>query len=281
MLIPTPLRGQFTSDRLASGFLTNTAAMSSDTQLVISADGGIGAAYVNACLSADSHKPETMLLTSRREVSPLTRESDKSGKSDKSEPTLHWLQLDYEQSQFESDFVDALREKTSHIDTLVIASGILHRPGLSPEKNIGSLETENMRRLFDVNAAGPLALLAALEPLLKEAECPKIAVLSAQVGSIEDNGLGGWYSYRMSKAALNMGIKTAAIELARWKNSPTVISVHPGTTHSPLSQPFVKNRKAHVQSAATAGERLHRLVEQLDPEQTGTFVTLDGDILPW
>ena len=93
--------------------------------------------------------------------------------------------------------------------------------------------------------------------------------------------MGGWYSYRMSKAALNMGIKTAAIEMARWKNDPVLVAVHPGTTHSPLSKPFVVRRKAPVQSAATAGARLHQLIEQLTPEDSGSFLTLDRKILPW
>ena len=102
-----------------------------------------------------------------------------------------------------------------------------------------------------------------------------------QVGSIEDNQLGGWYSYRMSKAALNMGIKTAAIEIARWRNSPVLIAVHPGTTHSGLSKPFVQRRKAPVQTADAAALRLLALEQSLRPEQHGSFVTLDAKSLPW
>ena len=240
------------------------------TSLIVGADGGIGAAYLNACLAtpAAANASTNYVLTSRRPVSACR-------------PDLNWLQLDFSESSTLDQLQEQLTRYLKQIDRLIIASGLLHHVGLKPEKGLSQLKSHAMQHLFTANAAGPLAVLAALEPLLKDAESPKIAILSAQVGSIEDNHMGGWYSYRMSKAALNMGIKTAAIEMARWKNDPVVVAVHPGTTHSSLSKPFVVRRKAPVQSAASAGIRLQQLIEQLTPEDNGKFLTLDHQILPW
>jgi NAD(P)-dependent dehydrogenase (short-subunit alcohol dehydrogenase family) len=101
------------------------------------------------------------------------------------------------------------------------------------------------------------------------------------VGSIEDNRLGGWYGYRMSKAALNMGVRCLAIECSRWRSQPTIVAVHPGTTASNLSKPFTKTRTAPVQSPEQCATRLYQLIETLEPQQNGQFLKLSGEILPW
>ena len=100
------------------------------------------------------------------------------------------------------------------------------------------------------------------------------------MGSIEDNRLGGWYGYRMAKAALNMGVKTLAIESQRWRRAPIIVAVHPGTTKSNLSKPFTAQRK-QLQSAAECGARCYRLIEGLTDTHSGTFLKLDGTQLPW
>ena len=246
----------------------NTDHSAQRNWVIVGADGGIGRALLDARLRSDAADASGQVVASgRREICST-------------DPRLHWLQLDYENDngdQFASDVASRL----DRIDTLVIATGLLHAAGLAPEKNINALTAQKMQRLFAVNAAGPLQTLARLTPLLKRSAQPRVAILSAQVGSIEDNQLGGWYSYRMSKAALNMGIKTAAIEIARWRNSPVLIAVHPGTTHSGLSKPFVQRRKAPVQTADAAALRLLALEQSLRPEQHGSFVTLDAKSLPW
>lgn len=240
--------------------------------MIVGADGGIGGALLNALLMQRSAATTAsaggqIIATARHAASSIVQR-------------LHWLQLDYEDSSGErlAATTDGLVDQ---IDTLVITTGLLHAPGLAPEKNIGSLTTAKMQRLFAVNAAGPLQTLARFTPLLKRSQQPRVIILSAQVGSIADNQLGGWYSYRMAKAALNMGIKTAAIEIARWRNSPVVVAVHPGTTHSKLSKPFVQRRKAPVQNAETAAQRLLALENSLVPTQHGNFLTLEAQQLPW
>ena len=239
--------------------------------MVVGADGGLGAAYVDACSAdvASSSSPSSeFCLTSRRPVSSV-------------KSNIVWRQLDFERAETVANLQEELADELTHIDHLVIATGLLHDSKIQPEKGLSQLTQAKMQRLFTVNTAGPLGLLVACERLLKKARQPKICLLSAQVGSIEDNHLGGWYSYRMSKAALNMGIKTASIEMARWKNRPTIVAVHPGTTHSPLSRPFVARRKAPVQTAASAGMRLKALIDGLTPEQSGQLLTLDGNQLPY
>jgi len=194
---------------------------------------------------------------------------------------LSWRTLDLECG-------DSIALNTQHwldelpsLDCLICTAGILHDDELQPEKRLQQLHSSNLHRVFQINAVGPLTLLAGLEPLLKRARRPKVLVLSAQVGSIEDNQLGGWYSYRMSKAALNMGLKNVAIEAGRWRNDAVVMAVHPGTTHSPLSAPFTRNRKQPVRAAADTAEHLYDLIKRAGPEHHGGFFTAQGQRLPW
>jgi NAD(P)-dependent dehydrogenase (short-subunit alcohol dehydrogenase family) len=194
---------------------------------------------------------------------------------------VSWRTLDLEA-------VDSIEQNLRHwldtldrLDCLICTAGILHDGELMPEKRLPQLQSADMHRIFQINAAGPLALLAGLEPLLKRAQRPKVFFLSAQVGSIEDNDLGGWYSYRMSKAALNMGLKTAAIEAGRWRNDAVVMAVHPGTTRTRLSAPFIRNRKQRVRSARETATQLCALLKRADAEHHGGFYTAAGKRLPW
>ena len=148
-------------------------------------------------------------------------------------------------------------------------------------KSIASLRIANMEASYRLNASGPLALFARRAPLLKVSSTPRALFLSAQIGSIEDNKLGGWFSYRMAKAALNMGIKTAAIEAQRWRNGAVVLAVHPGTTSSVLSQPFVAQRKRPGRSAADTAQQIYSLLSNVGEAHNGTFLTAEGRELPW
>lgn len=139
-----------------------------------------------------------------------------------------------------------------------------------------------MQQSLEVNLIQPALYLQQLLPLLQKQQNVKIAVLSAKVGSITDNQLGGWYSYRMAKAALNMLVKCSSIELARYNKDATLISLHPGTTDSELSAPFQKNLPAgQLRSAAATAERLIQVITELKPEQTGALLNWDGTPLPY
>lgn len=146
---------------------------------------------------------------------------------------------------------------------------------------LAELLAADLPHVMSINATGPLQLLSACLPLLKRATAPRVCFLSAQVGSIADNRLGGWYGYRMSKAALNMGVKTASIELERWRNEPTVVAVHPGTTLSELSRPFTKRRQVPPVSAGECADRLIDVLERVTAEDSGRFLNYQGADLPW
>jgi NAD(P)-dependent dehydrogenase (short-subunit alcohol dehydrogenase family) len=194
---------------------------------------------------------------------------------------ITWLTLDYTVAGSPQQLVEAVTSHTAMLDQLICATGYLHGAHGQPEKSLSALALSDMEYSYRVNAAGPMTLFSACVPLLRKAEQAKIAVLSAQVGSIEDNHLGGWFSYRMAKAALNMGIKSASIEAARWRNGASVVAIHPGTTHSDLSKPFVARRKQPVRSAAETGAKLYHLIQTADAGDNGRFLTADGNSLPW
>lgn len=161
---------------------------------------------------------------------------------------------------------------------IVNAAGLLHGEGFLPEKRLGDLRYEQLLATFQVNTFGPALILRHFSGLL-DRQRGVLAMLSAKVGSIGDNRLGGWYSYRASKAALNMLIKTAAIELRRSQPRAVLLALHPGTVNSRLSQPF---RGAEIgRPAATAAQDLLTVIDRLGPEDSGSFHAYTGEVLPW
>ncbi|MEG0065992.1 MAG: SDR family oxidoreductase [Pseudomonas sp.] len=160
---------------------------------------------------------------------------------------------------------------------IVHAAGLLHRDGIKPEKSLSAIEPDALQTVFQVNALGPAMVLRHFLPLLDPMGA--MAMLSAKVGSIGDNRLGGWYAYRASKAALNMLIKTAAIELARTRPQSRLLSLHPGTVISGLSQPF--RGASSARPADVAAAQLLTLIDQLTPADSGHFFAYDGERLPW
>ena len=160
---------------------------------------------------------------------------------------------------------------------IVHAAGLLHRARIAPEKSLAAIEADALQTVFQVNALGPALVLRHFLPLLDKQGA--MAMLSAKVGSIGDNRLGGWYAYRASKAALNMLIKTAAIELARNKPKARLLSLHPGTVISPLSHPF--RGATAARPAEQAAAEMLRVIDSLGPEHSGSFHAYDGQPLPW
>ncbi|HEY1029722.1 MAG TPA: SDR family NAD(P)-dependent oxidoreductase [Pseudomonas sp.] len=157
------------------------------------------------------------------------------------------------------------------------SAGLLHRPGIAPEKSLSAIEADTLQAVFQVNALGPALVLRHFLPLLDSQGA--MAMLSAKVGSIGDNRLGGWYAYRASKAALNMLIRTAAIELARSKPKARLLSLHPGTVISPLSQPF--RGATAARPAEQAAAQMLQVIDRLGPQHSGSFHAYDGQPLPW
>jgi len=163
---------------------------------------------------------------------------------------------------------------------IVDATGLLHGDGLMPEKSMTQLDGAQLAKLFAVNATGPALLMKHFLPLLPKEGKSVFATLSAKVGSIGDNQLGGWYGYRASKAALNQFVRTAAIELKRRKPSAVCVALHPGTVATDLSSPFAKSGLT-LQSPEEAAGRLLTSIEGLSADQSGGFFSYEGEVLPW
>jgi NAD(P)-dependent dehydrogenase (short-subunit alcohol dehydrogenase family) len=161
---------------------------------------------------------------------------------------------------------------------IINAAGMLHTPQFMPEKKLSQLSYAQMEETFRTNAFGPALVLSHFSKLLGT-EPSVMAVLSAKVGSVGDNRLGGWPSYRASKAALNMFMKTAAIELKRTHPNTTVLALHPGTVQSSLSRPFGGDQKGRAPLDA-AKDMLH-VMAHVSPADTGQFYAYDGQLLPW
>ncbi len=174
----------------------------------------------------------------------------------------------------------AVRTSGVPLRLLVIASGLLHDQDAFPERRLGEIGALAMGRLFAVNATGPALVLKHFAPLLPARGRCVVAAVSARVGSISDNELGGWYAYRASKAALNQIVRTAAIELRRRRPEAVCVCVHPGTVASPLSAPFAKAGLT-VRTPDAAAEAILLALGRLTAADTGSFLHADGTRLPW
>ncbi len=167
--------------------------------------------------------------------------------------------------------------KETRLDTILITTGILHNASYMPEKSLHELSSAQFQQVFAINTIGPALIMKHFLPLIEKNERAVIAILSARVGSISDNHLGGWYSYRASKAALNMLIKSASIEIARRDKQTIVIGLHPGTVDSALSKPFQKNiPPQQLFQAKDSAVRMLKVIMQLTPEDTGKCFAYDG-----
>ena len=228
--------------------------------VVIGASGGIGAALL-AQLQAD---PRFALAL---------------GLSRRSMPTLDLLD-ESSIAGAASHVKTLLQAQSLTLDLVLDATGMLHTPTHQPEKSWVQLDATQMAQAFAINAIGPALLMKHFLPLLPRQGQPVFATLSAKVGSIGDNRLGGWYSYRASKAALNQLVHTAAIELRRRAPQAICVALHPGTVHSALSQPFAKTGLT-VRSPDVAAAELLATLAALKPEDSGGFFSYDGEALPW
>jgi len=162
---------------------------------------------------------------------------------------------------------------------VINAAGVLDRRGGVAEKHWMQIDATAMQRVFAINTIGPALLMKYFLPLLAPGRSV-FAALSARVGSISDNRLGGWYSYRASKAALNQLVRTAAIELRRMRPEAVCVALHPGTVATRLSAPYVKGRP-DVQAPDEAAQRLLDVIAKLDARQSGQFFDHRGDAVPW
>lgn len=163
-------------------------------------------------------------------------------------------------------------------DTVIVATGALAPPGGQPEKALRALDPAQMAQQFAINATGPLLVLKHALRLLPRDGRAVFAVLSARVGSIGDNRLGGWYSYRASKAALNQLVRTAAIEVARTHPRAVLAAIHPGTVETRFTAGYPAQGKV---TPAAAAARILSVLDGLTPDQSGGFLDASGAVVPW
>lgn len=221
--------------------------------LIIGASGGIGAAFVQL-LRADSRCAQVLAL--HRHAEPCIDFDDEASVGAAAQQ-LH-------------------AGGTFHL--IINAAGVLHTPDFMPEKKLADVNYVQLEATFRANTFGPALVLRHFSPLL-DRQRGVLALLSAKVGSIGDNRLGGWYSYRASKAALNMLLKTAAIEVQRSNPQAVLVSLHPGTVNSRLSQPF---KGAQIgRSPLLAAREMLQTLNQLGPSDSGSFIAYNGEKLPW
>jgi NAD(P)-dependent dehydrogenase (short-subunit alcohol dehydrogenase family) len=168
------------------------------------------------------------------------------------------------------------------LQLVIVATGMLHEGSLRPEKTWRSTSAEAFAKAFALNATGPALIAKHLLGRLPSGERAVFAALSARVGSISDNRLGGWHAYRASKAALNMLIQNFAIELARVNPTALCVALHPGTVDTSLSRPFQANVPASkLFTADRSVADLLRVVDGLDPTQSGKLLAWDGAVIPF
>jgi NAD(P)-dependent dehydrogenase (short-subunit alcohol dehydrogenase family) len=175
-----------------------------------------------------------------------------------------------------------IQAQTGRLHLVIYCVGFLHQGDLQPEKSLQQIRADHLMRYFQVNSIGGVLLAKHVLPLLKHGERSVLASISAKVGSIGDNRLGGWYGYRASKAALNMLMRTVAIEYSRKSPKTAVVMLHPGTTDTDLSKPFQRNvppEKLFPVKRTVA--QLLRVIAGLQPEDSGQFFSWDGSQLPW
>ena len=163
------------------------------------------------------------------------------------------------------------------LDLVIVATGMLHRVGIRPERSARQIDLAAMEELFAINSIGPALAAKYFLPLLARERRAVIAFLSARVGSIGDNRLGGWHSYRASKAALNALVRCFAIELAQRNREAIAVALHPGTVDTALSAPFKRNVPVDRLFRPGDGARhLLAVIGALTPEDSGGFFAWDG-----
>jgi len=231
---------------------------------VFGANGGIGNAVVKAYLARED--VAAVYAFSRTEVAI-------------DDERLHYIYVDVLNDVSLQIAIESLDEVK--LDRMFIALGTLHDEQRMPEKQLTDIQLTNLESVFAINTFAPALIVKALKPVINKSAANTIGILSARVGSISDNRLGGWYAYRASKAALNMFIKTVSIEFARSHKRTTIVGLHPGTVDTQLSKPFQgRLKEGQLFTPEYSADKLVAVMEQATPEQSGLCLAYDGSAIP-
>lgn len=233
--------------------------------LVFGASGGVGTAMV-AMLAADP-RCSAVFAAARRPLAATAK--------------VHPLAFSLEDEASIAHCM-AMAASGGSLDLVIVATGLLHDAEIQPEKTWRAIDAATMQRAFMVNATGPAVIAKHALGHLAGRRKAVFAALSARVGSIEDNRLGGWHAYRASKAALNMLVKSFAIELARRNPRAICASLHPGTVDTALSKPFQSGVAAEkLFSPDASAAHLLAVIDGLQPEDSGRLIAWDGARIPY
>ncbi|WP_035385557.1 SDR family NAD(P)-dependent oxidoreductase [Ferrimonas futtsuensis] len=235
-------------------------------ELVIGASSGLGQALVRLSMV----EPDSRVIAiSRSTLPPFTH------------PDVQWICCDNSPGAI-ARAVEALAPFAGIITRITLCNGRLHDHGIVPEKKLEQLDEQSLTRLLHSNTIVPALWLRALIPLLHATPQVVLSVLSARVGSIGDNRLGGWYSYRASKAALNQLLQCCAIEAARRAKGVKLVAYHPGTVDTRLSRPFQQRlRPEQLLSPEQAARHLMQVTAELMPDGTLSYLDWRGKTIPW
>ena len=243
------------------------------TALVIGGGRGIGLGFVRRLLADDSI--DRVYATYRRveSATELLAMTDSR---------LCCFQMDIIDESQIAAVIQKIQTETSTLHYVINSVGVLHEGEMQPEKSLRHINSEQLLRYFQVNSIGAILLFKQVQPLLKHGDRSILATISAKVGSIGDNQVGGWYGYRASKAALNMFIKNTAIEYKRTCPQAILVALHPGTTDTRLSLPFQRNVPPDKLFSVdrTVGQLL-TVMDGLEISDSGEFFSWDGSRLPW
>ena len=230
---------------------------------IIGASGAIGNAFVEHYANDQSVK--NVYAFSRKKQSYANKK-------------VQSFDLDIENQESIQDAAEEVKD--NRLNHIIIATGILHSESFGPEKSIKDINHDSMKKVMSVNTIGPSLVGRYFIPLLTKDTKSVLAFLSARVGSISDNKLGGWYSYRASKTALNQIIKNFSIELKRTNPNAIVLGLQPGTVDSNLSEPFKKNvAKGKLFTPEQSRELLLNVIENATTKDSGNLLAYDGETI--
>lgn len=250
--------------------------MNESNALVIGASQGIGLGFVHHLLQQPQIK--TIYATYRSKDSAVGLLALAAQHPER----ISCIAVDITQEVQIAACCDQIQTEGNLLQWVINCVGILHAGDLQPEKGLRQLNAEQLTRYFQVNSIGAALWAKHLLPLLKHDDRSIFATISAKIGSIGDNHLGGWYGYRASKAALNMLMRTASIEYRRRSPQTIVVTLHPGTTDTQLSKPFQRNVPPEkLFSVDRTVTQLLAVLDGVNTEDSGQFFSWDGSKLPW
>jgi NAD(P)-dependent dehydrogenase (short-subunit alcohol dehydrogenase family) len=243
------------------------------TALIQGASRGIGLGLVRALLASDRIGRVVATCRNPDAAESLAAIADQR---------LDVRSLDVTDADAVGALAASLKEQGTSLSLWNNAAGVLHGDGFGPEKRLEDLDPAVLQRVFAVNAFGPALMLRHFHPLMARDGKAVFAAISARVGSIADNRIGGWYAYRASKAALNQLLRTASIEFARRHKNAIVVALHPGTTDTGLSRPFQANvpEEQLFSVDKTVGHMLS-VIDGLSTDDSGGFFAWDGQPIEW